>query len=284
PAANAHPKSVSTPRALIDAPMQGNLSQIGLNDLLLFATSGKKSGVLKLTRGKETVELFLTDGEFVHATCPVGDGEKALLYPVTWDEGAFSLHANGTAPATTIHKPSSVILDEVKAMTSEWETILEIIPSSKVVFRIADLEDDHTDPITVPNVGWRVLSKLDGVRTVQDVADLLRIPFAYTAKVLYNLYQSGLVEPAAQLSQPTVDRIPPALLNRVTTILTEVIGPMAPLVLRDQIEALGEKPDNMPEAKLDDLIALISAEIPDGKLKNKFEESMFQEISNFKRF
>jgi hypothetical protein len=40
----------------------------------------------------------------------------------------------------------------------------------------------------------------------------------------------------------------------------------------------------MPEAKLDDLIALISAEIPNGKLKNKFEESMFQEISNFKRF
>jgi uncharacterized protein DUF4388 len=264
--------------------MQGNLSQIGLNDLLLLATSGKKSGVLKLIRGKETVELYLTDGEIIHATCPTGEGEKALLYPVTWDEGTFNLHTNGAAPATTIYKSASTILDEVKAMTSEWETILELIPSSKVVFRIADLEDDHTDPITVPNVGWRVLSKLDGSRNVQDVADLLRIPFAYTAKVLYNLYQSGLVEPAAQIAKPVADRVPPALLTRVTTILTEVIGPMAPLVLRDQIEALGAKPDSLPEAKLDDLIALISAEIPDGKLKNKFEESMFQEISNFKRF
>ena len=264
--------------------MQGNLSQIGLNDQLLLATSGKKSGVLKLIRGKETVELFLSDGEIIHATSPAGDGEKALLYPVTWDEGTFNLYANGSAPATTINKSASAILDEVKAMISEWETILELIPSSKVVFRIADLEEDHTEPITVPNVGWRVLSKLDGSRTVQEVADLLRIPFAYTAKVLYNLYQSGLVEPAAQIAKPVADRVPPALLTRVTTILTEVIGPMAPLVLRDQIAALGEKPDSMPEAKLDDLIALISAEIPNGKLKNKFEESMFQEISNFKRF
>jgi hypothetical protein len=78
--------------------------------------------------------------------------------------------------------------------------------------------------------------------------------------------------------------VPTALLDRVTGILTEVIGPMAPLVLRDQIEALGESRDSLPEAKLDELIMLIGREIGDGKLKNKFEESMFQEISNFKRF
>jgi hypothetical protein len=70
----------------------------------------------------------------------------------------------------------------------------------------------------------------------------------------------------------------------VASILTEVIGPMAPLVLRDQIEAMGESPSSLPEAKLDELVSLIGREISDGKLKNKFEESMFQEISNFKRF
>ncbi len=57
--------------------MQGNLSQINFTDLLLLTTSGKKSGVLKLTRGKETVEIFFTDGNIVHADCPIGEGEKA---------------------------------------------------------------------------------------------------------------------------------------------------------------------------------------------------------------
>jgi hypothetical protein len=70
----------------------------------------------------------------------------------------------------------------------------------------------------------------------------------------------------------------------VTTILTEIMGPMAPLVLRDQIEALGESPESLPESKLDELIALVGREISDGRVKAKFEESMFQEISNFKRF
>ena len=118
----------------------------------------------------------------------------------------------------------------------------------------------------------------------EELAELLRIPFAYTAKVIYNLHKSGLVELAAPVVKAKADLVPTALLDRVTGILTEVIGPMAPLVLRDQIEALGASPDSLPEAKLDDLIMLIGREIGDGKLKNKFEESMFQEISNFKRF
>jgi len=159
-----------------------------------------------------------------------------------------------------------------------------VIPSGKAVFKIANLPQDNTGPITVPNVGWRVLSKLDGVRTVQDIAEILRIPFAYTAKVIYTLYQAKLVELAQPIDKPIADTVPPALLNRMTSILTEVIGPMAPLVLRDQIETLGASLDTLPEAKLDELVALISREISDGRLKNKFEESMFQEISNFKRF
>ena len=264
--------------------MQGNLAQISLNDILLLATGGKKSGVLKLSRGKETVEVFFVDGSIVHATCPIGDGEKALLYPVTWGEGTFSLLPNGAPPSCTIKKTSAEILGEVKAMSREWESILEIIPSGKSVFRIADLGEEQTGPITVPHVGWRVLSKIDGLRTVQEIAELLRIPYAYTAKVLFNLHKSGLVEVLSSTSRPAGELVPQNLLNRLTSILTDVMGPMAPLVLRDQIESLGESRESFPEAKLDELIALVSREISDSQLRNKVEASMLQEISNFKKF
>jgi hypothetical protein len=62
------------------------------------------------------------------------------------------------------------------------------------------------------------------------------------------------------------------------------MGPMASLVLRDQIEALGESEESFPEAKLDELVALIGREISDGKQRNKFEELAQQEIANFKKF
>jgi len=264
--------------------MQGNLSQINLNDLLLLATSAKKSGVLKITRGKESVDVYFNEGSIVHAKCPIGEGEKALLYPVTWGDGTFNLLPNGTAPEATITKDSSQILKDIKAMTREWETILEIVPSGIALFRIADLAADNTGPITIPNVGWRVLSKLNGSRTVQEVAEILRIPFAYIAKVLFNLYQAGLIEAVTETSKAVGELVPAPLLDRLSTILTEVIGPMAPLVMRDQIQTLAASTDSLPETKLDELISLIGKEISDTKQRNKFEESAYQEISIYKRF
>jgi hypothetical protein len=264
--------------------MQGNLSQISLNDLLLLATSARKSGVLKLSRGKETVEVYLNAGEIVHATCPIGDGEKALLYPVTWGEGTFALLPNGGSPTPTIRKQSTQILDEVKAMSREWETILEVIPSGKTVFRLADLGDEQSGPISVPHVGWRVLTKIDGMRNVQEIAEILRVPYAYTAKVIFNLHKAGLVEIVSPAAKSTAEVVPPTLFNRIASLLTEIIGPMAPLVVRDQIEALGESQNNFPETKLNELMGLISKEIPDGKSKAKFHESISQEISSFKKF
>jgi hypothetical protein len=264
--------------------MQGNLSQISLNDILMLATGGKKSGVLKLSRGKETVEVFLVDGSIIHATCPIGDGEKALLYPVTWGEGNFALLPHGNPPSATIKKSSSEILDEVKAMSREWENILEVIPSGKSILRIADLGEEQNGPVTVPHVGWRVLSKIDGNRSVQEIAEALRIPYAYTAKVIFNLHKSGLVEIVAPSSRPATDLVPAPVLSQVIALLTEIMGPMASLVVRDQIEALGEAQERFPESKLDELIGHVSREISDAKLRQKFEESAYQEISNFKRF
>jgi Domain of unknown function (DUF4388) len=264
--------------------MQGNLSQISLNDILMLATSGKKSGILKLSRGKETVEVYLVDGSIVHATCPIGDGEKALLYPVTWGEGNFALLPHGNPPSATIKKSSSEILDEVKAMSREWENILEIIPSGRTILRIADLGEDQNGPVTVPHVGWRVLSKIDGSRSVQEIAETLRIPYAYTAKVIFNLHRSGLVEIIMPSSRPATDLVPGPVLAHVISLLTEIMGPMASLVVRDQIEALGETQDRFPEAKLEELIGHLGTEIGDAKLRQKFEEVAYQEISNFKRF
>jgi hypothetical protein len=59
---------------------------------------------------------------------------------------------------------------------------------------------------------------------------------------------------------------------------------MASVVLRDQIDSLGESREHFPQSKLEELIGLVSKEIFDGKLRHKFEEAMLQEISDFKRF
>jgi hypothetical protein len=56
------------------------------------------------------------------------------------------------------------------------------------------------------------------------------------------------------------------------------MGPMAKIVLRDQIKALGESSETFPHAKLDMLVELVSREVLDDRMRAQFRHEMIQEI------
>jgi hypothetical protein len=259
--------------------MQGNLSEIHLDEILSLATSGKKSGVLRLRHGAETVEVFLNDGEIVHATCPIGEGEKAIYYPITWGDGSFSLDSEPSAQFTTIQKNAAQILEDLRAMSREWESIVEVIPSRQSVFQLADLTGEPNGPITIPHAAWRVLCKIDGRRSVQEVAGALKAPYAQTAKILFTLIKSGLVAAAPPQPAAPVNNVPALSLARLIAVLTDYMGPIAPFVVRDQIRALGESQEKFPQSKFDDLIGLISREIAEPRLRSEFEAATAREFN-----
>jgi hypothetical protein len=263
--------------------MQGNLSEINFDELLAFAITGRKSGVLTLRRGHETVAVYLQEGQIVHATCPIGDGEKAIYYPITWGDGTFSLDANGAAPAITVQKKSDQVLDDLRAMIREWEQITGVIPSGQCVFQLADLGPELNGPITIPHAAWRVLCKIDGRRSVQEIAAALKAPYAQTAKIIFTLSRSGLVALVPGAAHLPENTVAPELLGKLIGQLTEVMGPIAPFIVRDQIRALDEAPDKFPRAKLNALIDLVTREISDARLRGEFETAVVQEITLSRR-
>jgi hypothetical protein len=64
----------------------------------------------------------------------------------------------------------------------------------------------------------------------------------------------------------------------MTRIATAAMGPMAHLVLRDQIAALGESRDAFPQVRLRHLIDLVSREILNETMRSRFQNMMFQEM------
>jgi Domain of unknown function (DUF4388) len=259
--------------------MQGNLSETNLDELLSFATEGRKSGILKLCHGHETVDLFLQDGDIIHAICPIGEGEKAIYYPLTWGNGTFKLEDNGAAPAATVKRNAGEILADLRAMSREWKSIVTVIPSGQCIFQLADLDPELNGPITIPYAAWRVLCRIDGRRTVQEIAVTLKAPYVQTAKIIFNLSKAGLIAIVPSVPRSPATTVSPELLAGVVAQLTEVIGPIAPFVVRDQIRALDESPDNFPQNKLDELIGLLSREISDAKFRSEFETSIAREFA-----
>jgi capsular exopolysaccharide synthesis family protein len=64
------------------------------------------------------------------------------------------------------------------------------------------------------------------------------------------------------------------VMESITKVFATAFGPLAPLVVRDQIAALGENPDNFHGNKLTDLLQALGGEISNEFLKTEFQHKV----------
>jgi general secretion pathway protein A len=88
---------------------------------------------------------------------------------------------------------------------------------------------------------------------------------------------SAFPDGGARNGAPT-GTVAPQFFDYMTRIATAAMGPMAPLVLRDQMSALGESRESFPQPKLRELVELVSREILNETMRFRFQEMMLQEM------
>jgi len=72
--------------------------------------------------------------------------------------------------------------------------------------------------------------------------------------------------------------VPANFLNVLAAALTDAMGPMSKIVLRDQIKTLGESSERFPHAKVDMLLESVSREILDERMRAHFRHQMLEQI------
>src|SRR5262249_34860433 len=75
--------------------------------------------------------------------------------------------------------------------------------------------------------------------------------------------------PSADAGEETVGL---EIFKRITDRLTLIIGPLAPMIIRDHVTALGESKEKFPKRRVPELVELLSKEIPNEKMKIAFCE------------
>ncbi|HEY3303956.1 MAG TPA: AAA family ATPase [Candidatus Binatia bacterium] len=83
---------------------------------------------------------------------------------------------------------------------------------------------------------------------------------------------------AARAGESKMETVPPRSLSFMISALTEAMGPMAPLVVREQIDAMGESLQAFPKQKLRRLVEVTSREILSETLRDDFVSLMSEEI------
>jgi capsular exopolysaccharide synthesis family protein len=83
---------------------------------------------------------------------------------------------------------------------------------------------------------------------------------------------------------PGPENVTREFLDYMTFKLTEAVGPMAPVIMRDQIRGLGESSETFPKARLTDLLELIYAEIVNESLRSNFRQDILLKIRSLQDF
>jgi hypothetical protein len=116
-----------------------------------------------------------------------------------WDEGDFDFESAEAAPEEDIGLSVSIenIVMEGSRRLEEWTRIKKKIPSMGIVFKMATAPGEGTFDISLKPVEWHLLLKIDGTRTVAELArELTRTDFE-VARIIYGLFSAGLLEVAS---------------------------------------------------------------------------------------
>lgn len=169
------------------------------------------TGVVHFTNGRAEAQVYLREGRVVHAQLGRLVGEEAFHELATWLSGEVKFIAGMDSRHTTIEVPTATLLAEAQRRLEEWKVLARKIPSPEVIPEFVtqivkpDEADLHDRSIRLNRMKWLVISQVDGRRTLEQVADACGLSLLDTAKVLYGMMATGLM----QVRLPTPGRRQP---------------------------------------------------------------------------
>ena len=252
--------------------LKGNLAQLSLLDILTMLSSGHRSGRLDIHQGAKTGEIYLERGNLVHAVTGSQIGESGLTTLLGWLEGDFSFTPDVEVPEQSISSTTEQLLLEAARQAEQWEDIKEVLSSTEAVFNISP--SGSTDTVSLKPIEWQVLAQINGERSIIDIAEILDLHEFEVAKIVFSLTTAGLmheVENPKALSRENVDE---AFFEQLTFLFTDVMGPLAPMIIEDEIRLLGEVKAAFPQDKAAELVERISLEISDSTKRAQFQKQM----------
>ncbi len=244
-------------------PIEGDIKSLNLASVLQLIAQEQLSGVLKVKRNNEIVDVGFIDGQITGAFYERGENverlesylvrsgllgknvyeliedihretkrpimniiledkylnikevERIIKFKIqevidelfTWKEGSFKFEEGAVIYPKSIIKirmhTEGLILEAARRM-DEWPRITKAIPSGDLVYKKVERPELKLEP---REDEARVLSLIDGHRSVDDIVELSGFGKFHTYSALYHLLSTGQIELA--YAKPAVKKIKP---------------------------------------------------------------------------
>jgi len=216
----------------LKASFAGNLSDMGVVDLVQTLEMGKKSGALhvKNRKGVEAV-CYFKEGRILD--CELGrlGGENAFCRLLNWQEGEFAIEFKPIEREERIPVSTQGLLMEGMRRIDEWGRIVEQLPALDKVFEIdyALLADRLAE---IPDDVNALLRLFDGRRTLDAVIEEADYDDLAAAGVISKLFFEGIIK----------EVLVPPLESPLLTSAPDPIRPPAPQATNGPLVQAADEP------------------------------------------
>jgi predicted regulator of Ras-like GTPase activity (Roadblock/LC7/MglB family) len=143
-------------------PLQGNLDEMSLANLIQVNCQEMRSARLTLTYKGQKGEVYFSDGQIVHASVGTLAGADAIYELLRWDAGIFTLETDVPPPEKSVDTPWSQLLLEGMKQLADWQMVEQKAEGAAAPGILEKLR-------ALNGVGGAVIAACDGVVLAADV-------------------------------------------------------------------------------------------------------------------
>lgn len=172
----------------------GSLDEFHLPDIIQFLSGAGKTGALRLAAAGREGVVYLEGGRIHHAVFQDIAGEEAVYSLLLLTSGKFDFEPGETTATSTVSRSNANLLIEAARRKDEWDVISERIRSVDCIPEfVLPGDDDVGRQITLNTSEWVVLSKIDGQRSVKEIARASNLSIFQACRLLYSLVSTDLI-------------------------------------------------------------------------------------------
>jgi hypothetical protein len=173
--------------------LQGSLKHLHLADVIQLISVSGKTGMFHLKKDDHVGQIYLKDGNIVHAEVDEIKGEEAVYELAIWSEGEFNFEPDVEPSVRTISKSNTNLLMEAARRLDEWRVLSKKIPSLELIPEFVVDQNQDRGQIQLTTSEWLILSKINGKQDIRTIAKTCNLAVFDVSKVLYGLVTHGLV-------------------------------------------------------------------------------------------
>lgn len=264
--------------------LQGTFERDSLPQMIQYLAVSSREGRLTLRSGMRTARVVYLDGNIVAASCDKVAGEPAVAELLAFDQGQFefaqtSIRLESLPPVTRITRPLSALLLSAAVERDTLDTRESQRPVQSII------TPDTVPVIQPPKPGvsvqldktaWLIMPKLDGKRTVSEIAKELRLEEFAVIVQLESMLANGLIRVGQRVAT-----VPAELIEAIQKVVVQLAGPMGSFLIEDVAEDLSLDLQNVPAASLREFLMRVQSQMPPER-QTAYATAINQALKQFK--